>query len=200
MNNVYDYFKDNLDMVEDALKSIEKEKLDALINDALSVLKNNKKIIVAGLGKNIPVCEKFAGTMNSLGLSTAVLNTNSALHGELGTVHKGDLVIILSKSADTEETVIFSEILKQRGNSVCWLITFNDCGKANDIVDNTLCISLRHEGDLWDVMPNNSTTVTLILLQTVAMSVAEKAGLSLEEDFKPNHPGGIIGAKLNDVR
>ncbi len=200
MNNVYDYFKDNLDMVEDALKSIEKEKLDALINDALSVLKNNKKIIVAGLGKNIPVCEKFAGTMNSLGLSTAVLNTNSALHGELGTVHKGDLVIILSKSADTEETVIFSEILKQRGNSVCWLITFNDCGKANDIVDNNLCISLRHEGDLWDVMPNNSTTVTLILLQTVAMSVAEKAGLSLEEDFKPNHPGGIIGAKLNDVR
>ena len=59
-----------------------------------------------------------------------------------------------------------------------------------------LIVRLEHEGDLWNIMPNNSTTLYLIILQTIAMELKKRLRLELEKDFMPNHPGGAIGAHL----
>jgi D-arabinose 5-phosphate isomerase GutQ len=63
-------------------------------------------------------------------------------------------------------------------------------------MENKLIIHLEHEGDLWNIVPNNSTTLNLIVLQKVAMELSKRLGLELEKDFKPNHPGGAIGETL----
>ena len=57
---------------------------------------------------------------------------------------------------------------------------------------------MEHEGDLWNIIPNNSTTINLIILQTVAMELSRRLNLSLEKDFKPNHPSGAIGMQLSN--
>ena len=84
--------------LQGALKSIDMEIFENLVADCESTLKGGGKIIASGLGKNVPICDKFVGTMLSLGLNAGFLHTNSAVHGDMGMIHKGDLVIILTKS------------------------------------------------------------------------------------------------------
>lgn len=98
-------FKNLLDILTESLMSISEETFTDLVNDCTKVLRNNRKIIVSGLGKNVPICDKFVGTMNSLGLNACFMHTNSAIHGDLGMIHAGDLVMILTKSGETSESV-----------------------------------------------------------------------------------------------
>ena len=199
MENAYSYFEDNMNYIENALRSISIYQMESLINDCEETLHSGHKIIVSGLGKNVPICEKFVGTMLSLGLNANFLHTNSAIHGDMGMIHSGDLVIILTKSGSTEESVHLASLLLKRENINLWLITFNNQSTLTNMLDKKLIINLKHEGDLWNVMPNNSTTLNLIILQTLAINLSKRLNLSLEKDFKPNHPGGAIGAKLQKV-
>ncbi len=57
---------------------------------------------------------------------------------------------------------------------------------------------MEHEGDLWNIVPNNSTTINLVVLQTIAIELSKRMNLTLEKDFKPNHPGGAIGELLRN--
>ena len=190
-------FDENIEIIRDSLDSIDETVFNRLLNDCLSVLKAGHKIITTGLGKNVPICEKFVGTMLSLGLNAGFLHTNSAVHGDMGMVHSGDLVILLTKSGSTQESVYLEELLAKRSGVILWLLTFNADGILTRRMKNVLRLSLRNEGDLWNIVPNNSTTVNLIVLQTIAIELARALGLTLNEDFKPNHPGGAIGALLD---
>lgn len=190
------YFLDDSKIIENALKSIDLKEMDALVDACESTLKSGHKIIASGLGKNVPVCDKFCGTMLSLGLDANFLHTNTAVHGDMGMVKAGDLVIILTKSGATSESVYLVDLLKKREGVQLWLISFERSSVLADSMDNKLIITLAHEGDLWDIVPNHSTTLNLIVLQKVAMELSKRMGLELERDFKPNHPGGAIGASL----
>ena len=78
-------------------------------------------------------------------------------------------------------------------------MTFSDSCKLANICNKQLIMDLDNEGDKCDIIPNNSTSVYLILLQGIALDIAEKMGITLE-DFKVNHPGGGIGAKLRNEK
>ena len=160
----------------------------------MNCMNKGGKVIASGLGKNVPICEKFVGTMNSLGMDARFLHTNTAVHGDLGIVEENDIVLLLSKSGNTVETILLANYLKERGTEV-WLLTFNENSKLLNSVSHYLLLRLINEGDPWDIVPNNSTTVYLILLQGLAMQLADRKGITLN-DFKRNHPGGGIGAKL----
>ena len=162
----------------------------------ISVISTGHKIIASGLGKNVPICDKFVGTMLSLGLDAAFMHTNTAVHGDMGMVHPGDLVIILTKSGSTAESVYLAELLKQREGVKLWLLSFREHSELADTMPNKVIVNLEHEGDLWNIVPNNSTTINLLILQEVAMEMSRRLKLDLERDFKPNHPGGAIGDKL----
>ena len=196
MESAYGYFETNMTYIENSLRSISIYQMENLINECEKTLKTGNKIIVSGLGKNVPICEKFVGTMLSMGLNAGFLHTNSAVHGDMGMIHKGDLVIILTKSGATEESVYLTSLLMKREGIDLWLLTFKHQSTLTEIISKSLVIDLEHEGDLWNIMPNNSTTINLIVLQTLAIELARRLHLSLENDFKPNHPGGAIGAKL----
>jgi len=189
-----EYFSEVLDVVRDSVESIDEEVYNRLVDECEQTIKGGHKLIASGLGKNVPICEKFVGTLNSLGIDARFLHTNTAVHGDLGMVGKDDLVILLSKGGNTVETVSLAEYLKERGTNT-WLFAFNEKGKSAEIVSKRLILHLENEGDEWDIVPNNSTTVNLIVLQGIAIELGKRMGVTLD-DFKVNHPGGGIGARL----
>jgi arabinose-5-phosphate isomerase len=188
------YFEKQLDEIQRSVRSLDIDSFRQWVEDAARALKNGRKVVVSGLGKNVPICEKFVGSMISLGLDAYFLHTNSAVHGDMGIVKDGDLVILLSKSGETAESIYLARLLRER-RAVMWLLTFTRESTLAREIPNRIVLDLEHEGDPWNIMPNNSTTVNLIVLQGLAMQTAAKLGLELE-DFKRNHPGGRIGELL----
>lgn len=189
------YFERQLKEFEHSIHSMDMQLFERWVSEGVEVLKKGHKIIVSGLGKNVPVCEKFVGSMQSLGLEAYFLNTNSAVHGDMGVVKDGDMVIILTKSGETAESIYLERLLQERKVNM-WLLTFSKESTLTKEISNSVILDLRHEGDMWNIMPNNSTTINLIVLQGLAMQIAFTLGLSLD-DFKRNHPGGAIGMQLN---
>lgn len=190
-----DYYKNVLNTIEDSLESIPIDLYEQIITECVETVKNGGKIIASGLGKNVPICEKFVGTLNSLGIDARFLHTNTAVHGDLGIVGKKDIVFLLSKGGNTSETVDLGVHLNERGTNT-WLISFYGDGKAGKVVEKKFIMHLISEGDEWDIVPNNSTTVYLILLQGIAIELGKRLGVTLD-DFRVNHPGGGIGERLN---
>jgi arabinose-5-phosphate isomerase len=192
------YFDRQIKTVTESLETLFESDFYELAAECAAVLKNGGKIIASGLGKNVPICEKFVGTMNSLGLDARFLHTNSAVHGDLGMICDRDLVLLLSKSGNTSETVTLAKHILERRAGI-WLISFDRESKLAALLKNKIIMDLKHEGDMWNIVPNNSTTVYLILLQGLAIRIAQDMGVRLH-DFKINHPGGGIGEKLKDIQ
>lgn len=190
------YFENTLRILADAIKSVDTQVFEQLVEDCYNTLKSGHKVIASGLGKNVPICDKFVGTMLSLGFDAGFLHTNSAVHGDMGMVKPGDLVIILTKSGSTAESVYLADLLLKREGVNIWLLSFKHDSVLDNKIGKSLIIEMEHEGDMWNIVPNNSTTLNLIVLQAVAMTLAQRFNLTLD-DFKQNHPGGAIGVQLS---
>lgn len=189
------YFENELVEIGACIRSLDESEFERWIYEAVQTIDDGHKVIVSGLGKNVPICDKFVGTMVSLGMDAAFLHTNSAVHGDLGIVKDGDMVIILTKSGETAESIYLVRLLKER-NVNMWLLSFNERSTLTREIKNHIILNLNDEGDMWNIMPNNSTTINLIILQGFAMQIARKRDLKIE-DFKRNHPGGHIGEVLS---
>lgn len=190
------YFEKELKEIDASIHSLDEQEFKRWINEAVKIIDSGHKIVVSGLGKNVPICEKFVGSMVSLGMDAAFLNTNSAVHGDMGIVKDGDMVIILTKSGETAESIYLVERLKERRITL-WLLTFEKESTMTHKIANHIILKLGDEGDMWNIMPNNSTTINLIILQGLAMQIAKKRGLTID-DFRRNHPGGHIGEVLKN--
>lgn len=188
------YFERQLKEFDHSIHSLDEKAFERWVDEAAETLRAGHKIIVSGLGKNVPICDKFVGSMISMGLDAYFLHTNSAVHGDMGVVKDGDMVVLLTKSGETAESIYLAKLLKERRINM-WLLTFAKDSTLTREISNSVILDLKHEGDLWNIVPNNSTTMNLIVLQGLAMMVANKMGLKLE-DFKRNHPGGAIGQLL----
>lgn len=189
-----EYYSEVLETLKEAMDSIDEAQYRKILDECEETLRRGGKIIASGLGKNVPICEKFVGTLNSAGIDARFLHTNTAVHGDLGMIGPKDIVFLLSKGGNTYETVALAEYLKERGTNT-WLMSFTDKCKTMEVLDKSFIMKLRNEGDIWDIMPNNSTTVYLIVLQGIAIELCKRMGVTLD-DFRKNHPGGGIGARL----
>jgi len=193
-----EYFEKLLRSITDSINGLDYDVFEKLVMESLDTLKKGNKIVVSGLGKNVPICEKFVGTMLSLGLNASFMHTNTAIHGDLGVVHEGDLVIILTKSGETAESVLLFHTLQPKKANL-WLMTFNGNSTLAKMIGKAVVIPLDHEGDRWDIVPNNSTTLNLMILQALAIRLSEELKITLEQ-FKVNHPGGHIGVQLSNEK
>ena len=192
------YFEKQLRVIDDAVHSLDEAVFRRWVEEGRKTIDAGHKIIVSGLGKNVPICEKFVGSMVSLGMEACFMHTNSAVHGDMGIVKEGDMVILLTKSGETSESVYLARLLEER-NVNMWLLTFVSDSTLTRLIPNSVVLDLEHEGDPWNIVPNNSTTLNLIVLQGLAMQIAEARKVRLE-DFKRNHPGGHIGAILMEEK
>lgn len=191
------YFEKQLEEIDHSLHSMDQKVFSRMVDMAVGTLNAGHKIVVSGLGKNVPICEKFVGSMVSMGLEAYFLHTNSAVHGDMGLVKDGDMVILLTKSGETSESIYLTRLLKKRRVKL-WLLTFEQESTLTREIPDHLVLELLHEGDMWNIMPNNSTTMNLIVLQGLAMMIAKEMKLDIWQ-FKRNHPGGHIGEILKNV-
>ena len=180
------YFEKQLEEISHSIHSLDLEVFHQLLNESVDTLREGHKIIVSGLGKNVPICDKFVGSMVSMGLDAYFLHTNSAVHGDMGLVKNGDLVIILTKSGETSESIYLTGLLKERRINL-WLLTFVSESTLTREIPKHIVLDLVHEGDMWNIMPNNSTTMNLIVLQGLAMMIAKEMYLDIVQ-FNRNHP------------
>lgn len=190
---IYPYFQNDLEIVRKALESVNIQTFEQLVSDVCAVLNNQNKVIITGAGKNYPICQKVADSMRSIGLQVFALGAYEALHGSMGFIRQGDLLIILSKSGETKELVTFLNCVREKVDS--YLITFTSENKLSGLAHHQITMKLEAEGDMWNMIPGNSTTASLMLLQTLTTQVQKRLELDLERDFLSHHPGGYIGEK-----
>ena len=190
------YFEKELKEIKASIHSLNEVVFEHWVEEGVQTINTGHKIIVSGLGKNVPICEKFVGSMVSVGMDAAFLHTNSAVHGDMGIVKDGDMVIILTKSGETSESIYLARHLKKRRVNI-WLLTFEAESTLTREISNCVILKLEDEGDMWNIMPNNSTTINLIILQGLCMQIVKRRGIQIEE-FRRNHPGGHIGEVLSN--
>lgn len=156
-----------------------------------------RRVVVVGMGKSGIIAQKIAATLSSTGTPALFLHPAEARHGDLGMIAKGDVVIALSASGETEEIVSLLPVVKRLGDA---LIVF--CGAAGSTLaksaDILLDCSVTEEACALNLAPTASTTVMLALGDALAMEVSRRRGFKAE-DFAELHPGGKLGKKLAKV-
>ena len=167
--------------------------LELLADACANTLRRGQQIVVTALGKNVPVCEKFAGTLNSFGLAARFLHSNSAVHGDLGILAPNDLLILVSKSGATDESLALASLVVDRP-IVTWSLTCAASSPLATLTQHNTVVDLEHEGDLWDLAPVNSSIVFLAIFNAIAVELTDRLEVPLER-FLHNHPGGAIGRK-----
>ena len=168
-----------------------------IFNRVYKKLLNGNRIIVSALGKNVPIAEKFVGTMVSVGLKASFMHTNSAIHGDMGLVSKDDLVILLSKSGNTFETEYLAKhLINTSIDYLCLSFGDNNSLLCKIKPNNFYSLKIKKEGDLWNLIPNNSSITYLVILQALAMKLIKSFKID-KSILRRNHPGGAIGEFIN---
>ncbi|HEY8901334.1 MAG TPA: KpsF/GutQ family sugar-phosphate isomerase [Chthoniobacterales bacterium] len=152
------------------------------------------KIIVIGVGKSGQIGDKIAATFASTGCVCVVLNALNALHGDVGVVEDGDVVIALSYGGETEELLKTLSVLRRFNVEILGITGVPDSTLAR-LSTVTLNVAVEKEACPLNLAPTSSTTAMLALGDALAMVVLEAKGMS-REDFSRYHPSGSLGRAL----
>jgi len=156
------------------------------------------RVVLTGMGKSGIICRKIAATMRSTGTPALFMHPAEAIHGDLGMVAGGDLVVAISNSGTTDEILNLVAVLRRIG-VVLIAITSNPESPLATTADLHLDVGVRREACPMNLAPTASTTAALALGDALAMSVSVKKGFK-EEDFARLHPGGKLGKRFLKVR
>jgi arabinose-5-phosphate isomerase len=170
------------------------ERLDESFVRAVQLLRQCRgKVVVTGLGKSGLICRKIAATLASTGTPAFFLHSGDGMHGDLGMVMKGDVILAVSNSGETEEILKLLPHFKLHGMKLI-VMTGNpesSLARAGDVVLN---VGVKEACPLG-LAPTASTTVALAMGDALAVVLLEQKGFK-EEDFAVRHPGGILGRRL----
>ena len=152
------------------------------------------RLIVTGIGKSAIIAQKIVASMNSTGTPSMFLHASEAIHGDLGMVQNGDVIICISKSGNSPEIKVLVPLLKRFGNKLI-SITGNITSFLGKEADVTLNTYVESESCPNNLAPTNSTTAQLVMGDALAVCLMEKRDFKAE-DFAKYHPGGALGKKL----
>ncbi len=193
-NPILEIAKQTIENESDAIKNLTTY-LDHQFEDAVRCIMNsNGRVVVTGVGKSALIASKIVATFNSTGTPAIFMHAADAIHGDLGTVQKNDIVICLSKSGNTEEIKMLIPLIK-RGENKLIAITGNMdsiLAKQSNFVLNTY---VEKEACPNNLAPTTSTTAQLVMGDALAISLLQLKGFS-SEDFAKYHPGGSLGKRL----
>lgn len=178
----------------DALIAVETRMGSNFVKAIELILKSQGRVIVTGMGKSGLIGRKIAATLASTGTTSYFMSPAEGIHGDLGMVHKNDIVIAISKSGETEELLHILPILRRLDVPIIAMIG-NDQSTLARYAYAKLDISVKEEACPHDLTPTASTTVTLAIGDALAIALLEMRGFS-ENDFALLHPGGSLGKKL----
>lgn len=158
------------------------------------ILASGGRVVVTGMGKSGLIGQKIASTMASTGTPAFFLHPAEGVHGDLGMIMKGDVVIAISNSGETEEVLRILPVIKRLGIKLISMAgnPESSLAKAGDVF---LTIAVREEACPLGLAPTASTTATLAMGDALAVSLLLKRGFRAE-DFALFHPGGSLGKRL----
>lgn len=158
---------------------------------------SSSNLFISGIGKASFIAMKCSATFASTGVRSFFLHPTEALHGDLGRIHKNDIVILLSHSGKTAEVLQLIPSIKKIGSKI-FAITANADSELAHYSDLCICTGSIAEACPLGLAPTASTAVMLAICDALAMSVLKERNFSAE-DFARYHPGGQLGRNLTPV-
>ena len=152
------------------------------------------RVVVTGIGKSANIATKIVSTLNSTGTPALFLHAADAIHGDLGMVRPGDVVICISKSGNTPEIKVLVPLIKNFGNKLIAIVGNTDSFLARE-ADLVLDTTVEHEACPNNLAPTSSTTAQLVMGDALAVALIECRNFSAR-DFARFHPGGALGKQL----
>ena len=196
--------KKNDSIIELAVQIVENEantimdlrnKIDGDFQKTVELLLENKgNVVFSGIGKSALIAQKIVATMNSTGTTAVFMHAADAIHGDLGLVRDGDVVVVLSKSGETPEIKVLVPLIKLRGNKIVAMVGNRSSYLASQ-ADFVLDVSVDSEAIPGSLAPTSSTTAQLVMGDALALILMRCRGFSTT-DFAKVHPGGALGKQL----
>ena len=172
-----------------------KAKLDDDFAEVVALaLENKGNLVFSGIGKSAIIAQKIVATMNSTGTTAVFMHAADAIHGDLGIVREGDIVVILSKSGETPEIKMLVPLIKLRGNKIVAMVGNRQSYLASQ-ADYVLDVTVDEEAIPGSLAPTSSTTAQLVMGDALALILMRCRGFSTD-DFAKFHPGGALGKQL----
>jgi arabinose-5-phosphate isomerase len=176
-----------------------RDRLDSAFLEAVDLLASCQgRVVCTGMGKSGIICRKLAATMASTGTPAMFLHPAEAIHGDIGMVAPGDVVVSVSNSGETDELIRLVEYLKRLGTPLV-AITSNPSSTLAGHATVHLNLAVDREACPHNLAPTASTTAALALGDALAMAVSVRKGFN-PEDFARLHPGGRLGKRLLTAR
>lgn len=174
------------------------ESFSSTVDLLVRTVSDGHRVLLTGMGKSGIIARKIAATLRSTGAPAHFLHPSEALHGDLGMLTTGDVVVALSSSGETQELLALLPVLQRLRSdlvAICGCGTSTLAGAAKIVLD----VSISGEACPHNLAPTASTTVMLALGDALALIVSQRLGFK-PEDFADLHPGGRLGRRLTRVR
>ena len=189
--------KEVFDVELAAIKSVRgrlNHSFDQAVDLVVSALRKRQKLVVVGVGKSGNIGRKIAATFASTGAPAVLLDSVDALHGDLGILNDGDVVLALSYSGETDELVNLLPAIKRFTVKIVAITSSakSTLGKFSEVVLN---VKVSKEACPFNMAPTASTTASLVMGDALAMAVLDARGFK-KSDFAKLHPSGAIGRAL----
>lgn len=187
--------KDVIRIEAEAVANLQNEIDEDFVNAVETIFHCKGRVVLTGMGKSGLIARKIVATLNSTGTASIFLHPTDALHGDLGMVRGEDVVILISKSGESEELINLLPMFKRLGVKMIAM-----CGNRNSKLakecDIFLSIAVKEEACPYDLAPTASTTATLALGDALSVALLHKRNFT-QEDFAMLHPGGSLGKRLS---
>jgi arabinose-5-phosphate isomerase len=172
-----------------------KDYIDSEFIIAVRTIHESKgRVVVSGIGKSAVIAQKMVATFNSIGTPAIFMHAADAIHGDLGMIQANDVVVIISKSGDSEEIKVLVPYIKNFGNRII-AICGNETSYLVTHADIFINSTVEKEACPHNLAPTTSTTAQLVMGDALAMCLLQLKGFT-EKDFARFHPGGALGKRL----
>ncbi|MFD0933382.1 SIS domain-containing protein [Psychroflexus salinarum] len=191
---IQSYAKEIIHIESKAIENLE-SLIDKSFSDAVNAIFDSKgRVILTGIGKSAIIATKIVATLNSTGTPAIFMHAADAIHGDLGTILRDDIVICISKSGNTPEIKVLAPLIKNFKNTLIAITGNKDSflGKQADFVLNSY---VEKEACPNNLAPTTSTTAQLVIGDALAVCLLKLRGFS-SDDFARFHPGGSLGKTL----
>ncbi|WP_321531978.1 KpsF/GutQ family sugar-phosphate isomerase [uncultured Desulfuromonas sp.] len=193
-NSIIDVARNTLKIEADAVLALH-DRINGEFCQAVELILACKgRLVISGMGKSGLICQKIASTMASTGTPALFLHPAEGIHGDLGMLMKGDVVLAVSNSGETEEIVRILPVIKRLGLKLI-AMSGNPASTLARAGDVSLDISVDKEACPLGLAPTASTTATLAMGDALAVALLQEKNFQAE-DFALFHPGGALGKRL----
>lgn len=186
-----------IEVIAEEKKAVESlaEHIDNRFSDAVeTIFSASGRVIITGIGKSANIASKVVSTLNSTGTPALFMHAADAIHGDLGMIQPGDVVLCVSKSGNTPEIKVLIPLVKNFGNKLIAIVGNTDSFLARE-ADIVLDTTVAHEACPNNLAPTSSTTAQLVMGDALAIALMACRNFTAR-DFARFHPGGALGKQL----